>query len=100
MFGLFVFFWAEFFGADPVINSCVLHRLTLTLLDLYRDLPSAGEIFHPISGLIGDVTTDNLSKAMRKMLKEVATKIHELPVKAGAIVRPAKPTKVSNYKRL
>ena len=73
----------------------MLHRLTLTLLDLYRDLPSAGEIFHPISVLIGDVTTDNLSKAVKKQLKEVATKIRELPAKAGAIVRPAKPTKVS-----
>ena len=82
---------------DNTFKASCVHKaslITIKLLDLYRDIPAAKEIFSSISLLIQGSNGENLQVETREKFVEIQEMIRNLPGKQGAIVRPAKQVKM------
>jgi len=69
-------------------------KLVFKLMKLYRDLPSALELFQPLLPIIQNIKTENYPSEVGNLLTDIKTGIENLPAKSGAVKRAAKDTKM------
>ena len=64
--------------------------IIIKLLKLYREIPSAAELFEPFSQPLANIKTEFYPTRLQEMLNQVATTITSLKRKKAPVVRPAK----------
>ena len=65
-------------------------QLTSRLVDIYREVPAAQEVWLPLLPLLAGVARDRLPATLAADLDRVQKAIETLPEKPGAVVKPAK----------
>jgi hypothetical protein len=69
-------------------------KLTARLVEVYRELPAAQEVWRPFLPLLAGVPRDRLPGNLATDLDNVREAIQNLPRKNGAVVKPAKQVNV------
>merc|ERR1719319_852386 len=69
-------------------------KLAMKLIKLYRETPSAVELFQPLLPIILNYKTENYPSEVGRLLTDIKDSIQTLPPKDGAVKRAAKDTKM------
>ena len=81
----------EKFKVASLHTAC---QISLKLIEFYRELPSAKEVFRPLLVLLKDLGPEFLPKKLRESLQKIRDDLENLPEKAGAVVKPVRQVKM------